>query len=108
MSKMSELDAAIRELHNAAEAINSAAEALADCFSETKEAELTVSAPVEEAPKSLTLPDVRAILAEKSRGGHREKVRELLLKYGSDKLSGIDPARYEDLVTEAEGWTDAT
>ena len=52
--------------------------------------------------KPLTLEGVRAVLAEKSRSGHTEEVRELLSKHGADKLSEIDPAEYPALLAEAE------
>lgn len=50
---------------------------------------------------SLTLTDVRKVLAEKSRAGHTEQVRVLLEKYGADKLSAINPTHYKNLVNEA-------
>ena len=52
--------------------------------------------------KPLTLEEVRAVLAEKSRSGHTEEVRKLLAKHGADKLSGINPAEYAALLAEAE------
>ena len=52
--------------------------------------------------KTLTLEEVRAVLAEKSRAGHTAEVKELLNKHGADKLSEIDPAEYPALLAEAE------
>ncbi len=52
--------------------------------------------------KPLTLEEVRAVLAEKSRAGHTAEVKELLAKHGADKLSEIDPAEYAALLAEAE------
>lgn len=52
--------------------------------------------------KPLTLEEVRAVLAEKSRAGHTAEVRELLNKHGADKLSDIDPAEYAALLADAE------
>ena len=52
--------------------------------------------------KPLTLEEVRAVLAEKSRAGHTAEIRELLNKHGADKLSEIDPAEYAALLAEAE------
>ena len=61
MSKMSELDAVIRDLRTAAAAINDAADTLSEMFSgETAEAP---AKPTEPVP---TKEDVRAILAEMS------------------------------------------
>jgi len=51
--------------------------------------------------KPLTLVEVRAVLAGKSRDGHTENIRALLEKYGASKLSEIDPSRYQDLMDEA-------
>ena len=53
-------------------------------------------------PQPIKLEQVRAVLAEKSRDGHTAKIRELLEKHGSAKLSEIDPAKYQTLLTEAE------
>lgn len=58
------------------------------------------SAKAEEKP--LTLEEVRAVLAEKSRAGHTAEVKELLNKHGADKLSEIDPAEYPALFADAE------
>lgn len=52
--------------------------------------------------KLMTLAEVRAVLAEKSRAGHTAEVRELLLKHGAEKLSDIDPAEYPSLLADAE------
>lgn len=53
-------------------------------------------------PKPLTLEQVRAALAEKSRAGHTAEVKALLIKHGADKLSDIDPAEYPALLADAE------
>ena len=63
-------------------------------------AKKTVKAEQEEKP--LTLEEVRAVLAEKSRAGHTVEVKELLNKYGADKLSEIDPSEYPALLADAE------
>lgn len=57
--------------------------------------------PKERQEKQLTLVEVRAVLADKSRNGFTEQIRELLEKYGAPKLSEIDPARYQNLMDEA-------
>lgn len=56
----------------------------------------------ESEKKPLTLEDVRAALAEKSRAGFTAEVKTLITKHGADKLSDIDPAEYEALLAEAE------
>lgn len=57
--------------------------------------------PKERQEKQLTLVEVRAVLADKSRSGFTEQIRELLEKYGAPKLSEIDPTQYRNLMDEA-------
>ena len=66
-----------------------------------KEAEQPEEVPASEE-KPLTLEQVRAVLAEKSRAGHTAEVRALLLKHGADKLSEVDPVKYPALLADAE------
>ncbi len=58
--------------------------------------------PEKEQP-SVTLEQVRGVLAGKSKEGKTAEVRSLLQKYGADKLSEIKPECYSDLLIEAEG-----
>lgn len=106
MGRLSELDMAIRDLRSAAATINDVADTLAEVFStESADEAPDAAAPAEPA---LTLEQVRAVLANKSRQGHTAEIRALLQKYGAAKLSGIDPIHYTALVAEAEVLTDAT
>ena len=106
MGKISELDMAIRGLRSAAATINDVADTLAEVFStESADEAPDAAAPAEAA---LTLEQVRAVLADKSRKGHTAEIRALLQKYGSSKLSGIDPTNYKALLADAEVLTDAT
>lgn len=100
MGKISELELAIRDLRTAAATINDVADTLAEMFSaaSTDEAQ-DAAAPAEPV---LTLEQVRAVLADKSRMGFTAEIRALLQKYGAAKLSGIDPAHYKALVADAE------
>lgn len=96
MGKLSELDAVIKDLRSASATILEVADTLAEMFG---------GKPKEEVAP--TLEAVRAVLAEKSRTGHTAEVRSLLEKYGSTKLSQIDPANYKSLLADAEVITDA-
>ena len=100
MSKMSEMDLTIKELRDAAAAINSAADWLAEQFSRTQDQESPKKKP------ELKLEDVRAVLADMSRKGHTAEILDLLKKYGAEKLSGVDPANYEALLKDVEGLDD--
>ncbi len=125
MGKVKLLLDIIGDLRSLADSLQAVADAVAD--SEAAEAEMTTTKEPEETGKAgkvatkkdaakkgakaakqepeekpLTLEEVRAVLAEKSRSGHTEEVRELLAKHGADKLSEIDPAEYAALLAEAE------
>ena len=104
MSKMSDMSMTIEELRNAAVAINDAANWLAQQFSSDDKQQAAEKAEVPAAPakRTLTLEEVRAVLADKSRAGHTAEIRELLKKYGASKLSLVDPKHYESLLREAE------
>lgn len=52
--------------------------------------------------KPVTLPEVRAVLAEKSREGHTKEVKALINSLGADRLSEVDPSQYPALLKEAE------
>ena len=51
--------------------------------------------------KSITIEQVRAVMAEKSQAGLTSKVKELLEKYGANKLSVVNPDDYAALMEEA-------
>lgn len=55
-----------------------------------------------EPEKAVTLTEVRAVLANKSRAGFTEEVKQLLMKHGAEKLSGIAESEYAALLKEAE------
>lgn len=100
MSKMSELSLAVDEIRNAAQTLLSIADTLTELFSGTAETALAAKAEPP-APKPITLEQVRAVLAEKSRAGNTDKVRELLEKHGASKLSEIEPGNYAALLKDA-------
>ena len=104
MSKMSEMAATIADLRKCAAAIGEVADWLKEQFSDSK----PVTTMPEQTEPTLTLEEVRAVLADKSRVGFTAQIRSLLQKHGSDKLSGIDPVNYKALLADAEGLKDAT
>jgi hypothetical protein len=59
--------------------------------------------PTEPPKPAVTLEQVRGVLADKSRGGHREAVQALLQQYGAERLSAVNPKHYADLLADAEG-----
>lgn len=109
MSRMSEL----AELKRCGEILIGISESLTEVFSAAEEPvkEEAAAESVKEKPKKtkepvakkeIKLADVRAVLAEKSRAGFTKEVKDLLMKHGAEKLSGIDPSEYEALLAEVE------
>ncbi len=107
MSKMSDMAQTIEELRSAAAAITDAANWLAQQFSDAGDMEPPTEPKPDKKP-ALTLEQVRAVLADKSRAGHTAQVRELLEKHGVTKLSQIDPRDYATILKEAEEFDHAT
>lgn len=57
--------------------------------------------PAKEPEEVITIEQVRAVMAEKSQAGLTSKVKELLEKYGANKLSAVNPDDYAALMEEA-------
>lgn len=96
MSKVKLLLDVIADMKTLADSLQVLANALA-------EPETTNETKTELEPKlEITLEQVRALLGKKSIAGYTAQVKELLRKYGADKLSGIDPEQYPALMADAE------
>lgn len=99
MSKMSELSAALDALIECGNKLTQTAEELRDFYC-TDEPTQKSEEPVPQ--KIVSLEEVRAVLAEKSRAGKTAAVKELLRRHGADKLSNIDPSEFAALLADAE------
>lgn len=73
---------------------------LANAFVGETPSEAQPSLPV--VTPSITLEQVRAVLASKSQDGFTAEVRALLEKHGAPKLSEITPDCYAALLADAE------
>lgn len=110
MGKTNELSMLAHELQKCGETLVSISEELTAMFSGTDEEKVSVkkagakknpaNEPKEE--KALTLEDVRAVCADKSRQGFTAEVKAILTKHGADKLSEVDPLEYKALLAEVE------
>lgn len=96
MGKMNNLSLDLQELRKCANTINEIVDNLESAFSSSDE-------ELKEEKKSVTLEEVRAVLAEKSRSGKTSEVKQLLTKFGVNKLSELDSSKYDELLKEAEG-----
>lgn len=100
MSKMSELSGVLDALIECGNKLTETAKKLRSLYStdEPPKEEIQTAKP----QKEVSLEEVRAILAEKSREGKTAAVKELLRKHGADKLSDIDPSEFAALLADAE------
>ncbi len=52
--------------------------------------------------KTISIEEVRSVLAEKSQAGKGPEIRALIEKYGADKLTDLEPSCYEALLNEVK------
>lgn len=78
------------DLHQLADSISKACEAIRD-------------EPAEAKKKEITLEQVRGVLAKKSEAGFTAEVKGIIQKFGAKRLSEIDPKDYKAVMEEAEG-----
>lgn len=107
MSKVKLLLDVISDLHGLADSLKAVADAMIQNEENLATAGVEEPAPNEAAnpapaQPTVTREQVRVLLAEKSRNNLTAEVRELLGKYGAKRLSEVDPAKYTDLLTDAE------
>lgn len=100
MSKINEVEQTIRDLQDAASLLNDTANWLYELFSADKVQEHNTDSA--ETQKQLTLEEVRAVCAEKSRAGFTAEVKAIITKYGEDKLSAVKPEDYAAVLAEVE------
>lgn len=101
MSNIKLLLDVISDLRSLADSVQAVADAMIQ-NEPTSDAESKEEIPAPLPEKEISLEEVRTVLGEKSRNGFTEEIKSLLLKYGSPKLSGIDPKNYEALLKDAE------
>lgn len=56
----------------------------------------------EEKKETISLEEVRRVLAAKSRDGFTKEVRDLITKFGATRLSEIKPERYAEVLKAGE------
>ena len=101
MSKVQLLLDVIINLCSLADSLQAVADVMMEQGHPTDESQETVETE-NPAKTTVTLEQVRAVLAEKSHDGFTAEIRALLQKHGADKLSLINPSKYESLMKDAE------
>lgn len=106
MNKTSELNQVLSELKGCGKKLISIADSLKDILSSTdNESENAIEAspiPTEQTKEEYSFLDVRKKFVEVARAGHTEALKELLQKYGAEKLSSVDPSQYAAILADAE------
>lgn len=52
--------------------------------------------------KQPTLEELRSLMAEKNRDGHREKIKAIIVNHGANKLTELEPECYLKVLKEVE------
>ena len=107
MSRIKLLLDVVDGMRSLADSLQTIADAIAGDNAVPEQETRVTEATAAPTAKAVTLEQVRAVLAEKSHDGFTEDVRALLVKYGAQKLSAIDPRHYADLMRDAEELNDA-
>lgn len=94
MSKSSELAVQVKQLKQCGEMLIGIADSLSQLFSADEE----TPAP----KKAFTFEEVRGVLATKSREGHTAEIKAILTEFDVEKLSDVDPSKYEELLQKVE------
>ena len=108
MGKVNELLQLIEELNRCGNTLIDISEELKNLFSGSEEDSRKTEAKTKTAEKAskeekpISLEDVRAVMADKSRKGYTAEVKALLTKRGVNKLSDINPKDYAALLAEVE------
>ena len=102
MAKMNELSMLAQEIRETGEKLVRISEEIRELYTAPQEEKET------ETP-AVTLEDVRAVLARKTRVSkeNTEAIRQLLLRHGAQRLSQIKPEEYAAVLKEAEVIPDA-
>ena len=105
MSRIKLLLNVVNDLESLAESLHTLANAIeSDEPSAEPEEKISTKETQEVKPvvKTISVEDIRAVLTPISQSGKTARVKELLLKYGANRLSDIDPDKYESLLADAE------
>ena len=112
MNKITALLDAITEVIKNIGTLTESLQTVSNLLNEIKNTEISKKSTVHTSESSVksetvkskvySLEDVRSVLAKKSQSGLTSEVRELIVKYGGNRHSEIDPCHYEEIIKDAE------
>lgn len=111
MGKMNELSMVLDEMKKCGEMLIQISEDLKQLFStasdtaaDTVPVKAEMKEPVAKEPPKVTIKkeQVRAVLAQKSRDGFTKEIKEILKKYGANKLSEVSESDYQAVLQDVE------
>ncbi|HEL2651153.1 TPA: rRNA biogenesis protein rrp5 [Streptococcus suis] len=105
MGNMKQLSLVIGHLRNLADSLEDLCQGVEHITPESVETTepKETKQVVEEPTVTVAIEDIRKVLAEKSQAGKTDKVRELLQRYGANKLSEVEVNQYPSLLDDAKG-----
>lgn len=105
MGNMKQLSLVIGHLRNLADSLEDLCQGVEHVAPESVEVTEVkeTKQEVEETTVTVAIEDIRKVLAEKSQAGKTDKVRELLQRYGANKLSEVEVNQYTSLLDDAKG-----
>ena len=102
MSMMNNLDLKLKELETQIGQVKEDVQSIRELLSSNEHE----ASSDDGQPKRNPVQDkvtVRQMLAEKCKKGYTDQIKDLLHKFGAERLSEVDPKDYEDIYYSAEG-----
>lgn len=103
INALSELIAALQELKQ--QTTNGYIDTFEEIYNPEKDESKEAASTEQPTPetRTVTFVELRSRLAEISRAGHTAEIKELIARFGAEKLSDVKEADYAALLAEAEG-----
>lgn len=92
----------VQDLRTLSDSVQAVCTAVTEGLSEEQQPKAIEAKPAKEEKPSISLEQVRSVLAEKSQAGHTAEVRAIIGKYGASRLSEIDAKDYAAVLKDAE------
>ena len=92
----------VQDLRTLSDSVQAVCTAVTEGLSEEQQPKAIEAKPAVEEKPSISMEQVRSVLAEKSQAGHTAEVRAIIGKYGASRLSEIDAKDYAAVLKDAE------